>query len=33
MPGKGFWIVLLACWLAAVLAVCWGLGNCGGRYA
>jgi len=27
MPGKGFWIVLLACWLAAVLAVCWGVGK------
>lgn len=27
MPGKGFWIVLLACWLATVLAVCWGVGK------
>lgn len=27
MPGKGFWIVLLACWLAAVLAVCLGVGR------
>ena len=27
MPGKGFWTVLLACWLATVLAVCWGAGK------
>ena len=27
MPGTGFWIVPLACWLAAVLAVCWGVGK------
>lgn len=27
MPGKGFWIVLWACWLVTVLAVCWGAGK------
>lgn len=27
MPGKGFWMVIWICWLAAVLAVCWGVGK------
>lgn len=27
MPGKGFWLVIWTCWLAAVLAVCWGAGK------
>lgn len=27
MPGKGFWLVTWLCWLAAVLAVCWGVGS------
>ena len=27
MPGKGFWMTLWLCWLAAVLAVCWGVGK------
>ena len=27
MPGKGFWMALWFCWLAAVLAVCWGAGK------
>lgn len=27
MPGKGFWLVIWACWLATVLAVCWGVGK------
>lgn len=27
MPGKGFWLVIWACWLATVLAVCWGAGK------
>ena len=27
MPGKGFWLVIWLCWLATVLAVCWGAGK------
>ena len=27
MPGKGFWLVIWLCWLATVLAVCWGVGK------
>lgn len=27
MPGKGFWLMIWICWLATVLAVCWGVGK------